>query len=66
MQQLACRDGGQLMQPSTHTTQDLPCIQRYRARGSIKENVRQMRLSYECYQTYAGWIVAERKLRQNA
>jgi hypothetical protein len=66
MQQLACRDGGQLMQLMAHTTQDLLCIQRYRARGSMKESVRQMRLSYGRYHKHAGQIVAERKLRRDA
>ncbi len=66
MQQLACRDGGQLMQPSAHTTQDLPCIQRYRARGSIKESVRQMHLSYGRSHKHGGRIVTERKSRRDA
>jgi len=66
MQQPACRDWGQLMQPTAHTIQDIPCIQRYRARGSMKESMRQMRLSYGRYHKHAGRIVTERKLRRDA
>ncbi len=66
MQQSARRDGGQLMQPSANTMQDIPCIQCYRARGSMKESVRQMRLSYGRYHKHAGRIVTERKLRRDA
>jgi len=54
------------MQPSAHTTQDLPCIQRYRARGSMKESVRQMHLSYGRYHKHGGRIVTERKSRRDA
>ncbi len=54
------------MQPSAHTTQAIPCIQRYQAIGSMKGSVRQIHMSYKCYQTHVGLIVAERKLRRDA
>ena len=61
MQQLACRDGGQPMQPIAHTAQAIPRIQRYRATSSMKKSVRQMHLGYRCYHKHAGQIVTERK-----
>ncbi len=66
MQQPVRRDEGQLMQPSAHTTQAIPCIQRYWATGSMKKSVRQMHLDNRCYHKHAGLIVTERKLRRDA